>query len=45
MTEVPHKAIGLAYAHINVVRREHPAANIGEAGASNRALISDRNCK
>jgi phenylpyruvate tautomerase PptA (4-oxalocrotonate tautomerase family) len=32
MTEITHKAIESAYGHINVVLREHPASNIGEAG-------------
>ncbi len=45
MTEVTHKAIGSAYGHINVVLREHPANNIGEAGEAGRALISKRNAK
>lgn len=43
MTEITHKAIGSAYGHINVVLREHPASNIGEAGEPGRALISKRN--
>ena len=43
MTEVTHGAIGSAYGHINVVLREHPASNIGEAGGPGRALISKRN--
>jgi phenylpyruvate tautomerase PptA (4-oxalocrotonate tautomerase family) len=42
MTEVTHKAIGSAYGHINVVLREHPASNIGEAGVADRGLISVR---
>jgi len=42
MTEVTHKAIGSAYGHINVVLREHPASNIGEAGVPDRGLISAR---
>ena len=42
MTEVTHKAIGSAYGHINVVLREHPASNIGEAGVADRGLISGR---
>jgi phenylpyruvate tautomerase PptA (4-oxalocrotonate tautomerase family) len=42
MTEVTHKAIGSAYGHINVVLREHPASNIGEAGVADRGLISAR---
>lgn len=42
MTEVTHHAIGSAYEHINVVLREHPASNIGEAGEPNRKLISNR---
>jgi len=45
MTEITHKAIGSAYGHINVVLREHPAANIGEAGEAGRALVSKRNAK
>jgi 4-oxalocrotonate tautomerase family enzyme len=40
MTEVTHKAIGSAYGHINVVLREHPSSNLGEAGKPNRRLIS-----
>jgi 4-oxalocrotonate tautomerase family enzyme len=40
MTEVTHKAIGSAYGHINVVLREHPSSNLGEAGKPNRCLIS-----
>jgi 4-oxalocrotonate tautomerase family enzyme len=40
MTEVTHKAIGSAYGHINVVLREHPSANLGEAGEADRQLIS-----
>jgi hypothetical protein len=40
-----HKAIGSAYGHINVVLREHPANNIGEAGEPGRAVISKRNAK
>jgi phenylpyruvate tautomerase PptA (4-oxalocrotonate tautomerase family) len=40
MIEVTHKAIGSAYGHINVVLREHPASNIGEAGLADRGLIS-----
>ena len=40
--EITHKAIGSAYGHINVVLREHPAANLGEAGAVDRKLISSR---
>lgn len=43
MTEVTHKAIGSAYAHINVVLREHPRSNLGEAGEPGRGLISSRN--
>ncbi len=39
MTEVTHKAIGSAYRHINVVLREHPASNLGEAGEPNRNLL------
>jgi 4-oxalocrotonate tautomerase family enzyme len=40
MTEVTHKAIGSAYGHINVVLREHPSSNLGEAGKPNRRLIT-----
>ena len=40
MTEVTHQAIGSAYGHINVVLREHPSANLGEAGEPDRHLIS-----
>jgi 4-oxalocrotonate tautomerase family enzyme len=40
MTEVTHEAIGSAYGHINVVLREHPSSNLGEAGKPNRCLIS-----
>jgi 4-oxalocrotonate tautomerase family enzyme len=40
MTEVTHKAIGSAYGHINIVLREHPSSNLGEAGKPNRCLIS-----
>ncbi|WP_158810336.1 tautomerase family protein [Beijerinckia sp. L45] len=43
MTEITHKAIGSAHGHINVVLREHPASNIGEAGVAGRALTSRRN--
>jgi 4-oxalocrotonate tautomerase family enzyme len=42
MTEVTHKAIGSAYGHINVVLREHPSSNLGEAGEADRGLISAR---
>jgi len=42
MTEVTHKSIGSAYRHINVVLREHPASNIGEAGEPGRRLVSSR---
>jgi phenylpyruvate tautomerase PptA (4-oxalocrotonate tautomerase family) len=45
MTEITHKAIESAYGHINVVLREHPASNIGEAGGPGRALVSKRNAK
>jgi phenylpyruvate tautomerase PptA (4-oxalocrotonate tautomerase family) len=45
MTEITHKTIGSAYGHINVVLREHPAANIGEAGEAGRALVSKRSAK
>jgi len=40
MTKVTHEAIGSAYGHINVVLREHPSSNLGEAGKPNRCLIS-----
>jgi 4-oxalocrotonate tautomerase family enzyme len=40
MTEVTHRAIGSAYGHINVVLREHPSSNLGEAGKAGRGLIS-----
>jgi hypothetical protein len=42
MTEVTHKAIGSAFGHINVVLREHPSCNLGEAGQVDRGLISAR---
>jgi 4-oxalocrotonate tautomerase family enzyme len=42
MTEITHKAIGSAYGHINVVLREHPSSNLGEAGEADRGLISAR---
>lgn len=42
MTDITHKAIGSAYGHINVVLREHPRSNIGEAGMADRGLISGR---
>jgi phenylpyruvate tautomerase PptA (4-oxalocrotonate tautomerase family) len=42
MTEITHKAIGSAYGHINVVLREHPRSNLGEAGVADRGLISGR---
>jgi|GraSoi_2013_80cm_1033760.scaffolds.fasta_scaffold92169_2 phenylpyruvate tautomerase PptA (4-oxalocrotonate tautomerase family) len=42
MTEVTHKAIGSAFGHINVVLREHPSCNLGEAGEVDRGLISAR---
>jgi len=45
MTDITHKAIGSAYGHINVVLREHPASNLGEAGEAGRALVSKRNAK
>ena len=45
MTDITHKAIGSAYGHINVVLREHPASNLGEAGEAGRALVSKRNEK
>jgi 4-oxalocrotonate tautomerase family enzyme len=45
MTEITHRTIGSAMEHINVVLREHPASNIGEAGQAGRALISRRNRK
>jgi 4-oxalocrotonate tautomerase family enzyme len=40
MTEITHRCIGSAMEHINIVLREHPASNIGEAGQAGRALIS-----
>ncbi len=40
--EVTHKAIGSAYGHINVVLREHPSSNLGEAGEVDRCLISNK---
>jgi 4-oxalocrotonate tautomerase family enzyme len=39
-TQVTHEAIGSSVAHINVVIREHPSANLGEAGVVDRHLIS-----
>ncbi|MGH8702260.1 MAG: tautomerase family protein [Burkholderiales bacterium] len=39
MTEATHQAIGSAYRHINVVLREHPGSNLGEAGEPNRNLM------
>jgi 4-oxalocrotonate tautomerase family enzyme len=42
MTEITHQAIGSAYGHINVVLREHPSSNLGEAGEADRGLISAR---
>jgi 4-oxalocrotonate tautomerase family enzyme len=42
MTEITHRAIGSAYGHINVVLREHPSSNLGEAGEADRGLISAR---
>lgn len=42
MTEVTHKAIGSSVAHINVVLREHPAANLGETGRTNMRIISSQ---
>jgi len=45
MTEVTHYAIGSAYRHINVVLREHPSSNLGEAGEAGRGLISKRSAK
>jgi phenylpyruvate tautomerase PptA (4-oxalocrotonate tautomerase family) len=42
MIEVTHQAIGSAYGHINVVLREHPSSNIGEAGEADRGLISTK---
>ncbi|MGY4177699.1 4-oxalocrotonate tautomerase family enzyme [Bradyrhizobium sp. USDA 4518] len=42
ITEITHRCIGSAMEHINVVLREHPASNIGEAGQVGRALISGR---
>ena len=40
MVQVTHKAIGSSCAHINVVLREHPTANMGETGKTNLGLIS-----
>ncbi|TXN00735.1 hypothetical protein FV242_20965 [Methylobacterium sp. WL64] len=45
MTEITHQTIGSAYAHINVILREHPTANLGEGGEPARALVSKRNEK
>lgn len=42
MTEITHRCIGSAMEHINIVLREHPASNLGEAGQAGRALISGR---
>jgi phenylpyruvate tautomerase PptA (4-oxalocrotonate tautomerase family) len=42
MAAVTHKAIGSAMGHINVVLREHPSANLFEAGEGDRALISSK---
>jgi phenylpyruvate tautomerase PptA (4-oxalocrotonate tautomerase family) len=42
ITEITHQAIGSAYGHINVVLREHPLSNLGEAGEVGRGLISVR---
>ena len=42
MTEITHRTIGSAYGHINVVLREHPSSNLGEAGQAGRGLISGR---
>ena len=42
MTEITHLTIGSAYGHINVVLREHPSSNLGEAGKADRGLISGR---
>ena len=42
MTEITHRAIGSARVHINVVLREHPTANIGEAGMPGRGLVTKR---
>ena len=42
MAEATHKAIGSAMAHINIVLREHPSANLLETGEGDRALISSR---
>lgn len=42
MTEVTHKAIGSAVAHINVVIREHPSTNLGETGRTNQKLVSGK---
>jgi 4-oxalocrotonate tautomerase family enzyme len=40
MIEVTNKSIGSSCEHINVVIREHPAANIGETGRAGLGLIS-----
>jgi len=42
MTQVTHKAIGSSVAHINVVLREHPAANLGETGQAAQRLVTSR---
>lgn len=42
MADITHKAIGSAMGHINVVLREHPSANLVEAGEPDRALISSK---
>lgn len=42
MIDITHKSIGSAYGHINVVLREHPGSNLGEAGEVDRGLISGR---
>jgi 4-oxalocrotonate tautomerase family enzyme len=38
--QVTHESIGSAVAHINVVLREHPGPNLGEAGQADRRLIA-----
>jgi 4-oxalocrotonate tautomerase family enzyme len=42
LMEVTHQTIGSAYGHINIVLREHPSSNLGEAGEVDRGLISAR---
>ncbi len=39
-TQITHDSIGSAVAHINVVLREHPGVNLGEAGQVDRNLIA-----